>query len=74
MAEQLSYWVNVFSDKVRIMNQTNSKTLTLTSAEARNIQTDIFTLLAKIAALSTVERTLEQSTISNLDGGKFSNK
>lgn len=72
MEHNLSIHVRMFNDKVRAMNQTQKKELTLSAAEARNLHADIFDLLAHIAALS--ENTLESGpdVISiNMDGGGF---
>jgi hypothetical protein len=74
MAENLSYHVQAFSDKVRLMNQTNGKSLSLTCIEARNLHGDIFALLAKITELSSLnaEPVDDKFTYTvDLDGGGF---
>lgn len=68
------YNIKQFNEKVRVMNQSNSKQLTLTAAEARNLHTEIFALLEKIKTLS--DRVLTQSAQedlikSELDGGRW---
>lgn len=71
MTHKLSYHSNKFSEKVRHMNDTNSKELVLTAAEARSLHTDIFALLAKINVLNdTQAETTEQQDII-VTGGKF---
>jgi hypothetical protein len=68
--QHLSYHVSLFSDKVRALNQANSKTLTMSADDARNLQSDIFALLAKIAELS-VKPVHEEAMEVKLDGGQF---
>lgn len=68
MAEKLTFHVSAFSDKVRTMNQTNSKSLTMSADDARNLHTEIFTLLAKLADSSSPK---EEVTEIKLDGGQF---
>jgi hypothetical protein len=69
--KKLSYHVATFSEKVRAMNQTNSKNLTLSAADARSLHADIFALLAKISALSDNSQLKSEPTSIKLDGGKF---
>jgi len=45
MAKSLTPSLNKFCEKVRVMNQTQSQNLTLSAAEARNIESDIMDLL-----------------------------
>jgi hypothetical protein len=71
MSKKLSYHVTAFSDKVRIMNQTNSKSLTMTVEEARNLHLDIFALLAKIAELQSSPNKSSDSVDIKMDGGAF---
>jgi hypothetical protein len=55
------------------MNQTNSKDLLLTAVEARNIQAEIFELLAHIVDLTEIKKDREADSAINveLDGGDF---
>jgi hypothetical protein len=55
------------------MNQTNSKDLVLSVAEARQLQADIFDLLTKINDLTELRKTVEQETLVSveMDGGGF---
>jgi len=74
MDDNLSLHIKKFNDKVKLMNQTNGKQLTLTVQEARNLQSDIFDLLSLCASLS---KQLQQNQTSNqviqvaIDGGGF---
>lgn len=65
---QLTLAMQSFNEKLRQMNQSNGKQLVLPAAEARNLQADIFSLLAEFAA-----KPEEQQELSNvsMDGGKF---
>lgn len=72
MSKKLSYHAQAFSDKVRVLNQTNSKTLTMTVDEARNLQSDIFALLSKIAELTeNKQKSQDENVEIKMDGGKF---
>ena len=68
--KKLSYHVAAFNEKVRIMNQTGGKSLNLSAEDARNLQSDIFSLLAKITELSDIKSDSEITEIK-LDGGNF---
>lgn len=61
----------MFNDKVRVMNQTQSKQLILTAVEARNLHADIFALLAQIAELSERPEPAPMVTQFGMDGGSF---
>ena len=52
MEHQLSLHLKKFNDRVKVMNQTNSKELVLSALEARNLHNDIFELLTQIAELA----------------------
>ena len=65
----------MFNDKIKAMNQTNAKTLTLTVNEARSLHADLFDLLNHCATLS---QRLESAGVDdntvvqiNMDGGGF---
>lgn len=68
--EQLSLHLRGFNEKVKLMNQTNSKSLTLSALEARNLHNDIFVLLAQIAELTQPNESQNDITVS-FDGGTF---
>lgn len=67
--EPLSPAVRTFNEKVKVLNQTNSKQLVLTADDARNLHNDIFTLLATIAELKTASSS--ESIQVSMDGGRF---
>ena len=69
--DKLSIHVRMFNDKVRVMNQTQSKQLILSAQEARNLHTDLFALLAHIAELSERPQETQQFTQIGMDGGGF---
>jgi hypothetical protein len=68
--QKLSLSIKNFNERVKIMNQTGSKQLSLSADEARNLHADIFNLLANIAELQSQPEQAQSSTIS-LDGGGF---
>lgn len=71
MADNLSIHVRMFNDRVRVMNQTQKKELTLTAAEARNLHADIFALLTHIAEISGTGAEVQDVTVIAMDGGGF---
>lgn len=70
--DKLSLNMRMFNDKVRVMNQTQSKQIILSAVEARNLHADIFALLTQIAELSNrpVEA-VAPTTQFGMDGGRF---
>jgi hypothetical protein len=68
--QKLSIAIKNFNDRVKLMNQTGSKQLSLSAEEARNLHADIFNLLANLTELQTT-REPEQSANLSLDGGGF---
>ena len=73
MEQQLSLHLKNFNKRVQVMNQTNSRDLLLTAVEARNIQAEIFELLAHIVDLTEIKKDREADSAINveLDGGDF---
>lgn len=76
MAANLTLHLKNFNDKVRIMNQTNSRDLTLSAAEARNLQADIMDLLNYCTTIIRTQAQESRATVENntdlrVDGGKF---
>jgi hypothetical protein len=70
--DNVSVHLRMFNDRVRAMNQLQKKDLTLTAAEARNLQAEIFELLTQIAELSSSPSTNNADIITvNMDGGGF---
>lgn len=61
----------MFNDRVRAMNQANSKILTLNTQEARNLQAEIYDLMAMIAAFTKSYTNTPTDTSVNMDGGGF---
>ncbi len=59
MPKSLTPSLSKFCEKVRVMNQTQSKSLTLTPAEARNIESDVMDLLLLVTDLQA--KLLERS-------------
>jgi hypothetical protein len=68
--QKLSLAIKNFNERVKVMNQTGSKQLSLSSDEARNLHADIFNLLANIAELQGTTESI-QPTAMSLDGGGF---
>jgi hypothetical protein len=71
MPEQLPYHIKLFNDRVRTMNQTNAKLLTLNADEARNLHTEIYNLLASMTELSFNPQKPEEIIQIKMDGGSF---
>lgn len=70
MDNNLPFHIKLFNDRVRAMNQTNGKLLTLNPQEARNLHAEIYDLMATIAELSK-NTSIEDTVIINMDGGGF---
>lgn len=62
-----------FNEKVRQLNQSNGKQVVLPAKDARNLQSDLFNLLAALADTMTVSKVAEPEEIVqiNMDGGGF---
>jgi hypothetical protein len=71
-----SIHIQRFNDKIKLLNQSNSKELTLTAQEARNLQTEIFQLLMEITQIQDqlIQLTPKSTDSSEIqmDGGTFS--
>ena len=70
MDNNLSFHIRLFNNRVKTMNQTNGKLLTLNAEEARNLHAEIYDLLAIIAELSKNKDSMD-TVIINMDGGGF---
>lgn len=74
MESNLTLHLKLFNDKVKVLNQSQSKQLTLTAQEARNIHADLFDLLNHCYTLSQKlnekRQDIEVITVG-MDGGKF---
>jgi len=68
---QLTPSLNKFCEKVRAMNQTNTKSLVLTAAEARNLESDLMQLLITIADLASAGIQQSQSVEIEITPPKF---
>ena len=69
--DNLPFHIRMFNDRVRAMNQTNGKVLTLNPQEARSLHAEIYDLMATIAELSR-SLTDPGTVISvSMDGGGF---
>lgn len=73
MEPNLTLHLKMFNDKVKLMNQTNSKDLILSANEARNLHSDLFDLLNHCATLSQQSNTNGPNEVITLgmDGGGF---
>ena len=73
MEQQLSLHLKKFNDRIKVLNQTNSRDLVLSAAEARQLQADIFDLLTKINDLAEIKRKEEAEAVIKIDvqGGGF---
>ena len=73
MEHQLSLHLKNFNDRIKVMNQTNGKELSLTPLEARNIHAGIFELLTKINDLTELKQANDAESLVSveMDGGGF---
>jgi hypothetical protein len=73
MENNLTLHLKMFNDKVKLMNQSNSKQLILSATEARNLHADLFDLLNHCATLSQeiTRKSQEQVVTVGMDGGSF---
>jgi len=63
--------LNKFIEKVRVLNQSQNKSLVLTAIEARNIESDIMTLLTMVVDLQAEKIKQAQTIEIDLGGSKF---
>jgi len=69
MTESLQ--IKMFNDRVRAMNSSNSKILTLNAQEARSLHSEIYDLLSTVAELTKSRNKLPEVVQINMDGGGF---
>ena len=71
--DELSIHIKNFNDRVKAMNQTHSRELTMSAQDARNLHADIFAVLALITELSNrLASQTDQSVVEVvMDGGNF---
>jgi hypothetical protein len=73
MENNLTMHLKMFNDKVKLMNQSQSKQLILSAQEARNLHADLFDLLNHCATISQKLQEKRQDDIVSvgMDGGSF---
>ena len=71
MDNDLSLHIKAYNERVRVMNQSQASKLVMTAQEARNLQADIFALLAKFAELSARPQVESEVANISMDGGGF---
>ena len=72
MSQQLSITLQRFNDKIKVMNQSRSKDMTMTADEARNLHSEVFSLLTQIADLSAQNNpATDEDVVINMDGGRW---
>ena len=72
LEQQLSLHLKNFNNKIKVLNQTGAKDLTLSAVEARNIHSEIFELLMQIQELAKVKKESTNEVITvQVAGGKF---
>ena len=73
MEHQLSLHLKNFNKKVQVLNQTNSKELVLSAVEARNLQAEIFELLAHITDMTATKDQQQADAVISIEmnGGTF---
>ena len=72
MVEQLqTIHLKNFNDRVKAMSQTNSRDLTMSAQDARNLQADIFNLMTMVVELSAKLNQDDEVVQISLDGGNF---
>ena len=63
--------IRMFNDRVRAMNQSNGKILTLNAQEARSLHAEIYDLMATVADLSVKLNNEPEIAQVSMDGGGF---
>jgi hypothetical protein len=73
MENNLTIHLKMFNDKVKLMNQSQSKQLILSAQEARNLHADLFDLLNHCATISQKLQEKRQDDVVSvgMDGGSF---
>jgi hypothetical protein len=70
--DNLSIHVKMFNDKVKVMNQSGAKELSLSATDARNLHSDIFAILALVADLNGKLQVNSEAAVEiSMDGGGF---
>jgi hypothetical protein len=71
MDNNLPFHIKMFNDRVKTMNQSNSKILTLNQQEARNLHAEIYDLMATIANFTKDTTNTGDDIVISMDGGGF---
>ena len=71
MEQQLSLNLRKFNDRIKVLNQTNSRELVLSAGEARQLQADIFDLLTQIQSLTEVKSNEPEVIAVQVKGAGF---
>lgn len=74
MEPLVSLQIKKFNDKIKVMNQSQSRDLMLSAADARNLHAEIYALLAQIAECASASPASEPDTQViqiNMDGGGY---
>jgi uncharacterized protein YlxW (UPF0749 family) len=74
MSFKMGVHLDKFNNRVKVLNQTQSKNMTLTADEVRNLQTDIFDLLSAVASMEVELQQLRNAVAASgatWDGGSF---
>jgi len=73
MENNLTMHLKMFNNKVKLMNQSQSKQLILSAQEARNLHADLFDLLNHCATISQKLQEKRQDDVVSvgMDGGSF---
>jgi hypothetical protein len=70
----VSLQIKKFNDKIKVMNQSQSRDLILSAADARNLHAEIYALLAQVAeyaSAATCSEPESQVIQINMDGGGY---
>jgi hypothetical protein len=74
MTVKVGIHLDKFNNRVKVLNQTQSRNMTLTADEARNLQTDVFDVLSAIASMEVELQGLRNAVAASgpaFDGGGF---
>ena len=71
MDNNIPLQIKTFNDKVRAMNQSNGKLLTLNAQEARGLHAEIYDLMATITKNSQAPASTANVIEIGMDGGSF---
>lgn len=71
MDNNAPFHVKLFNERVRAMNQSHGKILTLNAQEARSLHAEIYDLMAIIAGSARTQDTTTNLVNISMDGGGF---